>query len=322
MTPMHDEALLNEAAQWLVLLEDEPQRQAELDAWCASDPRRAAAVNSLASVLQRFEAISAAPAHAALNAAQGLDRQRRSQRNGSVALALALAALLPLGLFLRANPPAYLLADLRTGTSQWQQTRLADGSQVILDGRSAADLDFDAQRRSVHLIQGDILVEVAHDSTRPFIVETAHGSIRALGTRFIVERRDDATWLTMLESRVEVLGVTGTTLEVTAGQRLRLDDKGLGPLQRVDGSTFEQSWRNHQLVVWDRPMPEVLKELDRNFNGYLSYDAKALADLRVSAVLPMDDPQRALRLLTHSFPLQVKSYGPWLLQVSRENPHE
>ncbi|QRY77373.1 FecR domain-containing protein [Pseudomonas sp. PDNC002] len=319
---MRDEALLNEAAEWLVRLEDEPQRQAEFDAWCASDPRRAAAARSLTNMLQRFDLLSAAPAHAALDAAQDLDHQRRSRRSGGVALALAFATLLPLGMFLHANPPSYLLADLRTGTSQWQQTRLDDGSQVILDGRSAADLDFDAHRRTVRLIQGDILVEVAHDSARPFIVETAHGSIRALGTRFIVERRDDATWLTMLESRVEVRSVTGATVEVAAGQRLRLDDQGLGQPQRVDSSTFEHAWRNHQWVVWDRPLPEVLKELDRTFNGYLAYDAKALADLRVSAVLPMDDPQRALRLLARSFPLQVKSYGPWLLQVSRENSRE
>ena len=320
MMSRHEDALLQQVAEWLVRREAEPQRQAEFDAWCASDARRAAAAASLTSTLRRFDRLSAAPAHAALDAAHSLDRQRQRRRTGGVAL--ALAALLPLGLFLHANPPAYLLADLRTGTSQWQETRLDDGSQVILDGRSAADLDFDTHRRTVHLIQGDILVQVAHDSARPFVVETAHGSIRALGTRFIVERRDDATWLTMLESRVEVRSVSGASVEVAAGQRLRLDDQGLGQPQRVDSNTFERSWRNHQLVVWDRPIPEVLKELDRNFSGYLAYDAKALAGLRVSAVLPMDDPQRALRLLARSFPLQVKSYGPWLLQVTRENPRE
>lgn len=319
---MRDEALLNEAAEWLVRLDDEPQRQAEFDAWCASDPRHAAAARSLTGMLQRFKGLSAVPAHAALEAAQGLDEQRRNRRAGRVALAVALAALLPLGMFLRANPPAYLLADLRTGNNQWQETRLGDGSRVILDGRSAADLDFNARRRTLRLIQGDILVDVAHDSTRPFIVETTHGSIRALGTRFIVERRDDATWLTMLESRVEVRSISGATVEVAAGQRLRLDDQGLGKPERVDSSTFEQSWRNHQWVVWDRPLHDVLKELDRNFNGHLAYDASTLADLRVSAVLPMDDPQRALRLLARSFPLQVTSYGPWLLQVSRANRRE
>lgn len=319
---LHDDAVLNEAAEWLVRLEDEPQRRVEFDAWCGADPRREAAVRSLTDMLQRFGALPAAPAHAALGAAQVLDGQRRSRRAVGVALALALAALVPLGLFLRANSPAYLLADLRTGTSQWQETRLDDGSQVILDGRSAADLDFDTSQRKVRLIQGDILVEVAHDSRRPFIVETDHGSIRALGTRFIVERRDHATWLTMLESRVEVRTADGATVQVAAGQRLRLDDQGLGQPQRVDSSTFEQSWRNHQLVVWDRPLPEVLNELDRNFTGYLAYDARALANLRVSAVLPLDDPRRALRLLARSFPLEVKSYGPWLLQVSPERSGE
>ncbi|MCY1286409.1 Protein FecR [compost metagenome] len=308
-------ALLEQAAEWLVRLDAEPQRQAEFDAWRHGDPQREAAVRSLQGVLQRFQTLPAAPARAALGAADKLER-RRSLKRAAGSTLLAFALLLPLGLFLHGNPPGYLLADLRSDTGRWISQQLEDGSRLTLSGHSAVDLQFDAQRRTVHLVQGDILVEVAADASRPFVVETEHGSIRALGTRFVVERRDDATWLTMLESKVEVRAAAdGSTRQVSAGQRLRLDARGLGRSEPIDAGAFEQAWRQHQLVVQDRPLPEVLAELARQRAGHLDFDTATLAHLRVSAVLPLDDPDRALRLLSRSFPIEVERFTPWLTRV-------
>ncbi|MCY1274310.1 Protein FecR [compost metagenome] len=308
-------ALLEQAAEWLVRLDAEPQRQAEFDAWRQGDPQREQAVRSLQGVLGHFHALAPRPARAALGAAQKLERGRSLKRSAGSAL-LALALLLPLGLFLHGNPPSYLLADLRTEGGQWRSQRLADGSQVSLGGHTAVDLRFDAERRTLHLVQGDILVEVAADAARPFVVETAHGSIRALGTRFAVETRSDATWLTMLESKVEVRSLaSGATREVKAGQRLRLDALGLGPSETVETDAFERAWSQHQLVVQDRPLAEVLAELARQRPGYLAFAADDLRHLRVSAVLPLDDPDRALRLLSRSFPLEISRFTPWLTRI-------
>ena len=42
-----------------------------------------------------------------------------------------------------------------------------------------------------------------------------------------------------------------------------------------------------------------------------------LAGLRVSAVLPLDDTDRALQLIADTLPLQIKTYTPWLVVISQ-----
>lgn len=53
-----------------------------------------------------------------------------------------------------------------------------------LNSRSALDIEFDDNERRLHLRSGEILIQTAKGDTRPFIVETEQGRLRALGTRF------------------------------------------------------------------------------------------------------------------------------------------
>ncbi|TBU71863.1 FecR family protein [Phytopseudomonas daroniae] len=307
------DTILAQAAEWLVQVDAEPASQADFAAWRAAAPQHEAAARNLERMIEQIGALPAAPVQAALRATRQVDRRRGLKRSAS-ALLLCAALLLPAALFLQANPPGYLLADIRTGSGQWHGQVLEDGTQLTLNGHSAVNLAFDRERRTLHLLQGEILVEVASDAARPFVVETAHGSIRALGTRFVVASHDHATQLDMLESRVEVRS-GGDTVQVGAGQRLRLDERGIGPLSGFDAHEQEQAWHQHQLLVEDRPLPEVLAALARQRPGYLLFDGDALAHLRVSAVLPLDNPDQALRLLARSFPLQIRHFSPWLVQV-------
>lgn len=209
------------------------------------------------------------------------------------------------------------MADLRTGTGQWRSEQLPDGSRISLEGRTAVDLQFDAQTRTVRLLSGDILVDVAKDTARPFRVVTEHGSIRALGTRFRVERLDESTRLVMIESSTEVHS-GASTQTVSAGQQVQFSASGMQAVQAVDASGQEQAWARQQMLVREQPLSEVLERLARNHQGYLLFDAKALAHLNVTAVLPADDSERALRLLARSFPIRVEHYTPWLTRVRLE----
>ncbi|MCW0206190.1 MAG: histidine kinase, partial [Achromobacter sp.] len=46
------------------------------------------------------------------------------------------------------------------------------------------------------------------------------------------------------------------------------------------------------------------------------YDAQAIAGIRISAVLPLDDTDRALQLLAANLPsLRVRRFTPYFLRV-------
>lgn len=309
-------AIVKQAAQWLVMLDDQPEQYAQFEAWCRADPRHMAAARSLEGVLGRVAGLPPMAAKAALQAEQRHRRQRSRFVAGAL-LALALLVI-PAGLYLHEHSPDYLLADMRTDRGQWQERRLEDGSRLSMGSHTAVDLNFSVEQRILNLRQGDILVDVAADARRPFIVRVGQTSIRALGTRFIVETADGVTWLEMLESRVEVQAGGQRTM-VTAGQRLRIDGQGMRFFEPFDAADRERYWQRHQLVVEDVPLAQVLATVQRQRSGYLHYDAASIAHLRVSATLPLDDPDQALRLLAKSFNLRIKTFTPWLARLSIEN---
>ncbi|MBF4209452.1 MULTISPECIES: FecR family protein [Pseudomonas] len=315
MSPSPSAAVLREAAEWLVRLDDEPSAadQQAFSAWLAEADEHLDAVQRLQGSLAPLRELPRAPARAALQRVTA----RAPGKQALKALAVSLALLLPGAALLQHYPPAYLMADLRTGTGQWRSEQLPDGSRISLEGRTAVDLQFDAQTRTVRLLSGDILVDVAKDAARPFRVVTEHGSIRALGTRFRVERLDESTRLVMIESSTEVRS-GASTQTVSAGQQVQFSASGMQAVQAVDASGQEQAWARQQMLVREQPLSEVLERLARNHQGYLLFDAKALAHLNVTAVLPADDSERALRLLARSFPIRVEHYTPWLTRVRLE----
>ncbi len=312
--------IARQAAAWIVQLDaDDAAQQARTEqdfaAWQALDPRHAEAAAKIQAFLGQVQQVrhsgasGARAAHAALDAVQAGPRpaRRRAARVGG-ALALVALLILPSWLTLHQHPPSLLWTDMHSSSGQWRQRSLSDGSQVTLSGTSAINWHFDAGQRVVELVRGSMLVEVAKDATRPFDVQTPLGRIRALGTRFAVRYDHGQVTLEMLESRVAVQtpeqwrSGSREALVVEAGQRVRLDSSGIAQVEDMDPQGVEQGWRRHQLVVHDRPLPEVLDELARHHPGPIRFDRAALAQIRVSGVLPLQDTAQALRLLQRSFP--------------------
>jgi ferric-dicitrate binding protein FerR (iron transport regulator) len=131
---------------------------------------------------------------------------------------------------------AELAADHRTATGQRSDHRLADGSLLHLNTASAADVRFDAAQRRIVLQAGEILIHTAPDSVRPprpFVVQTEHGTIRALGTRFVVQRESGRqTRVSVLEHAVEIRPALGNAaLRLDAGQSVRFSAHAAGPIQ-------------------------------------------------------------------------------------------
>ncbi|HYF86712.1 FecR family protein [Azospirillum sp.] len=324
-----EDAIAEQAAQWVVALtaDDAAERERArtgFERWRKADRRHAEAaarMEHLVEQLQRMRADGTTrPARAALNAALADGKHGQARRLGA-ALAIVLALGLPGWLAVQVYPPAELMAaltaDARTGTGEWTTRTLADDTRLTLGSGSAVDLRFDDSRRTVELLRGEILVDVAPDARRPFVVETPHGRMRALGTRFAVARERDATVLTVIESKVSVeTPGSPDSLVVRAGERVRLTAAGPGPATPVDVRSVEGAWRFRQLVVQGEPLPDVLERLSRYRRGVIHYDRAALQSYTVSAVLPLDDTDRALSLLAASFPaIRVRTLTPWVVLV-------
>jgi len=157
-------------------------------------------------------------------------------------------------------------------------------------------------------------VETAHGDSRPFIVETDEGRLRALGTRFLVERDEgDSTLLSVLQSAVAARPeqLPGERV-INQGQQVRLRADGFGNVEA--NSATADAWTHGMLVVDNVRLSELIEQLARYSPGYLAVDPK-LADLRITGSFPLQNIDLALGSLEPTLPVRIEKHGPWWSRV-------
>lgn len=307
--------VLDAAIAWQLSLDSgdgSAVEQQEFTKWLASDEEHARAWRQLGMLDQRFS-VAAGPARAALlQSRHGIRQRVRKLGRGLASIVLVCG----LGLFAgeRYVPIHYWLADQRTATGEQRTLKLDDGTSINLNTHSAIDVRFDEQRRLIVLQEGEILVETGHDDSRPFYVQTRDGSLRALGTRFIVKREDGATRLSVLQSAVAAQPEALHQEHVfKAGQQVLMRSDGLGPLLAVTPAT--DAWTRGMLVVDNARLGDVIEELGRYRSGHLGVDDN-VADLRITGSFPLHDTTLALNALLPTLPVQIKQHTPWWVTVA------
>ncbi|GAA0413548.1 FecR family protein [Pseudomonas extremaustralis] len=285
--------------------------------WLASDEEHARAWRQLGLLDQRVS-VASGPARAALlQSREGIRRRVRKLGSGLASIALVCGLALLAGE--RYVPIHYWLADQRTATGEQRTLTLADGTRINLNTHSAIDVRFDEQRRLIVLQEGEILVETGHNDARPFYVQTRDGSLRALGTRFIVKREADATRLSVLQSAVGAQPEALAQEQIfKAGEQVLMHSKGLGPLLAVPPGT--DAWTRGMLVVDNARLADVVAELGRYRSGYLGVD-KRVADLRITGSFPLHDTTLALNALVPTLPVQIEQHTPWWVSVAMKAPN-
>ncbi|MEG0862128.1 MAG: FecR family protein [Pseudomonas sp.] len=313
-----EDSIEAQAAEWVLRLSEgelsEQERQS-FERWRNLDSRHQATFERISSVVAQLHSLRSqrVPVRAALQ----VPVKRRIKARHLLGIGVLLANL-GVVLSLSGYRVDDLFADLHTAPGQWQTRTLEDGSRITLYGNSAIDQQFDAGQRRIDLRRGQVLVDVAHDPSRPFVVVTADGSFKALGTRFVVSRGEGQSELSMLQSTVAVQSADRSqSLEVQRGGRAWVRRDAAGRLPDIDPASLEQAWQRHQLVVDQVPLPQVLEALARQRNGHLQFDPGALADLNVSAVLPLNDTERALQLLAEALPIRLQQYTPLWTRIER-----
>lgn len=308
-----EQAIREQAAEWAVLLSAGPlstEQEQALARWLASDPRHAQALAFAQATwadLGRLGSLDQGAPRASLAVARPLAGRRRRSRLRWALSATAAWVLAVVAVDQLPSVSLALHADYATAKGEVRRVSLPDGSQVDLDSHSGIELAYSDSERRVRLLAGEAVFTVAPVSgteQRPFVVERAGGSSRALGTRFVVgPEPDGGTWVGMLEHSVAVTlqdaAQTGSGEQLLKeGQSLRYDTTHgirLWPEQDVRRAT---AWQRGVLVFEREPLAEVAAQLNRYRSGHLLITDQALARREVSGMFRLDNLDAALGLLT------------------------
>ncbi|OEZ47733.1 fec operon regulator FecR [Janthinobacterium sp. MP5059B] len=305
-----DEDVQLQAAEWLtVLMSDEASEQehAAWQCWREADPEHELAWQHIEAVSQRFRGLHRGAA------AQALAGTQQKAVNGKRRQLLAWLGVAAGGGMLAAQTGAWdgvrvLRADYRTATGDRREIVLDDGSVLSLNTDSAVNVRFDASRRLIELLAGEILVVSGHGigSDAPLEVATREGLVRALGTRFSVRQQDDYSTVDVFESAVEIRprdGI-GAPLLLAAGHGVAFSRQAPDAPHAI--GAYAGAWSRGQLIVDDVTLGDFLADLARYRPGVIDC-APQVAQLRLSGVFPLADTQRILNMLPNSLPVQVRS---------------
>lgn len=238
--------------------------------------------------------------------ASGAMISRRGLFLGATGVAAAVAAGVALGV------PSWFDGDIRTGVGEQRQLALADGSRVELDADSALSLQFTPQARRLTLLRGRAFFDVAPDPARAFSVTAAGGVTTAMGTQFSVHLWSDEVTVAVSESAVSIRAGAAARAELRAGEAVSYDASGIGETEQVSDAQAS-AWRRGKLIFEDRPLRQVIADVNRYRAGTIMVTDSTLLRLRVSGIFDIRQPDGVLEAITRSLPVRSMALTRYLV---------
>jgi len=313
-----------QALRWLVRRSDRPgldaDQEAAFQAWLTESPANAEAYERAAAALGEMDrSVAYAPGEIDATLRRHERRVPAKGRPRPVWACGAAAAVLLLAIVIFAlmpqSPHSYA-----TAVGERTSLTLPDGTRVELGAASRIEWHDDGGLRQVRLLAGSAVFTIA-EADQPFELRSGGFVIRDIGTTFSVGRRSRlndpagraaAVEVAVLEGAIEMAvdrpEKTTPLHRLDPGERAHWADAAEAP----ELSTFAPGdfalWRKNRLSCHERPLAEVLADLQRHYEGRIELRQPWLGDLKVSGTLRSDDLEAALAVLREILPIRIVEF--------------
>jgi transmembrane sensor len=333
----------------LVEGECSPDEAAAIQAWVAADPRRGELLDEIRTVwrltgsgTRRWDVAAArrrlmraytarptelragAPATATpRNPWRATVRWTRRVALASCAVAVAAIVAARLG---RGDATA---REYVTAPGQRATVSLVDGTRVLLsvDTRLRVLRGYGTGGRGVEL-EGEAYFIVRHDARSPFVVRTARGTARDLGTEFSVRayRQESYLQVVVATDSVELFnntpdGSAATLLRLRPRDRAVIDERGRATV--VAGVPLEHyvSWTRGRLVFDDDSVAAVLAQLERWYDLEIRVADPLLGAERITISFETESAEEALSALAKVLNVRMTRSGRSVRLVPGNSVH-
>ncbi|MEM1141529.1 MAG: FecR domain-containing protein [Pseudomonadota bacterium] len=294
-------SVLEQAAEWFAVLESEQTddaQRSEWQAWLNASEHHRKAWHEIEQINARFNGL---PTQVASRTLRQPGISRRQLTKNLVILFVAGGALYQTARW------QHFGASYKTGRGEIAQHTLGDGTKLWLNTASAVNIQISSSARVVELLEGEILIDTAQD-TRPFYVNTAHGRLQALGTRFAVRNLGQQTKLAVEQGAVAIEDAIAGPVVIEQGFEARFNTSEVAPIARLQKNSA--GWVGQIIYADGMRLDDFIEELSRHYSGYINLSPD-VADLKLLGVYPTDDIDRVLAAIAQSHPVFVRRKSPW-----------
>ncbi|WP_138379692.1 FecR family protein [Luteithermobacter gelatinilyticus] len=228
----------------------------------------------------------------------------------------------------------------RTGVGEQLTVTLDDGSVMRLNTNTRVREEYSEKLRKVRLLRGEASFEVSKDETRPFVVETDHGVIMAVGTSFNVYETSGKVEIIVLEGTVAV--GQGQTLPhmqplavqekikqeksrprdrdmvlLSAGEKVYAYENKLGLVGRASQLELDKKtlWPQGKVIFRGQALAEVVEEMARYSNRKIIITDRRAKDMKMGGAFEIDDFDAFISAVEDAFPVKVIRITPLLTVI-------
>lgn len=199
----------------------------------------------------------------------------------------------------------YLDHRIATGPGQWRSEMLTDGSVLRIGPKTQLRWSFDAGRRSIVLSRGEAVFEVAKDPSRPFVVTTQLGDVRAVGTEFGVSLLNAATAVVTVAHGKVAVSKSREATELVADQQIVMSAAGAQPVKQVDAS-HELQWATGYYEFRGETVRQAIEEFNRRNRLQVIMSDPAIGAIAMPfTTVKLDDPESFVVMLAARPDVQV-----------------
>lgn len=223
---------------------------------------------------------------------------------------------------------------IQTNIGESNTVYLSDGSKIILNTNTLAEILFTPAERIIKLERGEIHIDVAHDKTRPLSVVVGGKIIQAIGTAFNIEVRSDSIELIVTDGKVLVAPVQEklllndidrTTIKlprssvaISKGEKINLAVAGKTDEGKIKDEIKNKvikvapieiaaslSWRTGNLIFRGESLTNAMAEISRYSEIKFELDDDTdLKKIRVAGMFRTGDIDGLLSVLEQNFNIQ------------------
>ncbi len=200
--------------------------------------------------------------------------------------------------------PAWHTQRYVTAAGERQHLTLPDGSDLTLNTRTVAEVEWHLRSRQVRLVDGEALFDVRHSTWRPFVVRAGKTTVRVVGTAFNVRRADPRVTVTVLRGRVHMEEASGDAVLLTARQAAESFNGTLTARAAPDLSAAI-AWKDGKLMFDRTPLAQAVADINRYRATPAVLTDPALGRLQISGVFDSARTDALLDLLPSILPVAV-----------------
>lgn len=307
MTPIRQTAI-----QWFLRIQhigvDHPDR-AKFETWLYADIAHQKAYSEVETVWSNLDSPTDVKQ---LTSALAQHKLTGAKKIKTATAILSIIVTFSLGLLgyqtWHAQPVMQVAATAQIG--QLKSQTLVDGTKMILNANTDLEVTYYRDKRCIELKQGEVILEVARDEDRPFIVESGKARITVLGTRFVVNRLKHLVRVSVDHGRVQVhahqpIDTATSDIILSNGEVAEIKEDAL--LQRVDKNAADAfSFENGLIAFKDADLKEIAETLSR----YRTTPVEASQrhdNAHVTALIKTKNIEKFIQNLPQIAPVEIKT---------------